>query len=1005
MPESVNLITPDGATISVPADQQQGMIDLGYRPTTGAEEVVRGRESTLEERYGDSTGAAAVQGLARGATLGLSDIALEGTGLVTTEGLRETRERNRAASITGEVVGDIGGAVLSGGAGTLGSIGRATVSGQLTRLGERVAGRAVQSPVARAAIGNAIEGTIAAPAQYLAEERLKENPGYSAEVLLSEAGRGFLLGGAVGGGFAAAGKGLGAVATRLDGASSPTKLEEVLDTVTAKEADAITEGATAPTIAPKKKQSVRSVVPLDERSKAAVLERAGEFTRAIDDQSTYVRGARREIQDLAPNIPPAQAAELQIAEQALRDATAAARRQFREIGRAVNKGEMPSALVDDQAAAVATLTRLDQARAALDERLAAARTGIPAETPTPIPTTPAAEAPAGAAAPAIEATPDNLAILRRSEVLEDGTRLDPETGEILDDPGWERLAQDLGRVQQARGGAAVPDWVAQGLERRRLGDVREEIREIGARELGPRARGGRSRSTESVIRYGAGELPADLRAPISFGGARNIGEAAEEIGEQTGRRAFTDEALSSWTARWKSSIDDAGTANLGKLPDEAAQQWYSIEYQLRRLGRGEIDAPAARAEIDDILTGKAPLRTPPAPEEPIGVTPAPTPAPATTPAPARVPDDAIPPPRDLDAPAPAPARMPGPDDLVPDAEAPPPSPLSAVSLEPPEPNKGALKSLGKNAADVLALWETGQSLGLPLPSPGSLMGPLSPLFKLYAGYRALRLAASRTGFIRATEATNAAAKVTETRDRITKIARQVATAGSKGLSSQALQSAATRAAVRITAPEATEEIRAVQQLQGRPDRIHARAEAMTASAPQEVQAAGRSVAERKLAFLARAAPRSPWTGTPFADEWEPSPMELDRWREVRDALERPLDALEALAAGNYSPEAIDAVREVYPEVFGGFRQAVLEQVDEIVRNAPYSTRVVLGDALEVPLDGTQLPFYEQGIAQTQQVQATAAAGQDGQPRGASYIPAQSAIAARAQTPQERRAAR
>lgn len=80
---------------------------------------------TLEEDlYGGTSGElkAAAAGAARGATFGLSDVALTKSGLVDPETLKALEEVNPKASIAGEVAGVLAPALLTGGAGAIGTV-------------------------------------------------------------------------------------------------------------------------------------------------------------------------------------------------------------------------------------------------------------------------------------------------------------------------------------------------------------------------------------------------------------------------------------------------------------------------------------------------------------------------------------------------------------------------------------------------------------------------------------------------------------------------------------------------------------------------------------------------------------------------------------------------------------------------------------------------------------------------------------------------------------------
>jgi hypothetical protein len=76
-------------------------------------EVVR--EVNLEKKFGDSPVRTFAESAASAISLGLSDQALVKSGIVSPEALRERRERNETAAVTGEVAGIVGGVLASGG--------------------------------------------------------------------------------------------------------------------------------------------------------------------------------------------------------------------------------------------------------------------------------------------------------------------------------------------------------------------------------------------------------------------------------------------------------------------------------------------------------------------------------------------------------------------------------------------------------------------------------------------------------------------------------------------------------------------------------------------------------------------------------------------------------------------------------------------------------------------------------------------------------------------------
>lgn len=204
----------------------------------------------LEEQYGGAGGMAlaAGAGALRGATLGLSDLALTETGLVNAKTLKGLEEVNPLTSLVGEGAGMLAPVLLSGGAG--GAAGAARGAGGLARAAEvagtaaritpaagvSALGRAVEGGLlgadaaaagwglraGAAAAGAATEGALYGVGQAVSRASL-DDVKLTGEKLVAAAGMGALIGGGLGGGLSAAGSllrggaeaGAGALSRRL----------------------------------------------------------------------------------------------------------------------------------------------------------------------------------------------------------------------------------------------------------------------------------------------------------------------------------------------------------------------------------------------------------------------------------------------------------------------------------------------------------------------------------------------------------------------------------------------------------------------------------------------------------------------------------------------------------------------------------------------------------------------------------------------------------------------
>lgn len=179
------------------------------------------KEVKLEEKYGDQSLKAGALGAARGLTFGLSDVALRKSGILSEEELRELDERNKAASVGGEVAGVIAPSLLTGGTGAVARGAQTATTGirGATRAGqavERAAAEAlkkvlkkdtvaqqiVKNSIPKAA-GSAVEGTFYGTGELLSEDALGRAE-FNAENLASSAGLSALIGGGAGGIFGTA---------------------------------------------------------------------------------------------------------------------------------------------------------------------------------------------------------------------------------------------------------------------------------------------------------------------------------------------------------------------------------------------------------------------------------------------------------------------------------------------------------------------------------------------------------------------------------------------------------------------------------------------------------------------------------------------------------------------------------------------------------------------------------------------------------------------------------
>jgi hypothetical protein len=177
----------DGATIDVPDEMVAEAARQGYVPQSAEARAQAITNEVVKEQHTGvgATIAAGITGVARGATLGLSDAALSALG----EGkyLRRLREHNQGASLAGELLGSLSPAGPAGAAGRLGA-----------SIAKPAVGATGLAKIARAGAGGLVEGGILGAGQGVSELALSDDP-LTAERVASVLSSRALYGGAIGG--------------------------------------------------------------------------------------------------------------------------------------------------------------------------------------------------------------------------------------------------------------------------------------------------------------------------------------------------------------------------------------------------------------------------------------------------------------------------------------------------------------------------------------------------------------------------------------------------------------------------------------------------------------------------------------------------------------------------------------------------------------------------------------------------------------------------------------
>lgn len=191
------LIDTEGKLRNVDEKDVANALSQGWHPETEADVSRRSGTAASQVDYGGARGVigAVGAGLARGATLGLSDVAARLVGgedaAQTLEGLRTENPYTSAAS---EIAGTLAPSLITGGA--------ATPAGVASRVGRAVAaegeGAGLIGRTIASAAGAGAEGALYGGGQYLSQVALENKP-LSAEGFVAGMGKGALFAAPVGG--------------------------------------------------------------------------------------------------------------------------------------------------------------------------------------------------------------------------------------------------------------------------------------------------------------------------------------------------------------------------------------------------------------------------------------------------------------------------------------------------------------------------------------------------------------------------------------------------------------------------------------------------------------------------------------------------------------------------------------------------------------------------------------------------------------------------------------
>lgn len=118
-----------------------------------------------------------------------------------------------------------------------------------------------------------------------------------------------------------------------------------------------------------------------------------------------------------------------------------------------------------------------------------------------------------------------------------------------------------------------------------------------------------------------------------------------------------------------------------------------------------------------------------------------------------------------------------------------------------------------------------------------------------------------------------------------------------------------------------------------------------------------SKAMQRLMFLHGILPQSPNVSAFGPDRWQASQTEIDKFARIAAAAEDPYSILDELNSGKLTQEAVDTVKQLYPEIYHSIQMEIVERADEIKQSVDYKGRLQLGILFGVPTDTVLEPTF------------------------------------------------
>lgn len=152
----------------------------------------------------------------------------------------------------------------------------------------------------------------------------------------------------------------------------------------------------------------------------------------------------------------------------------------------------------------------------------------------------------------------------------------------------------------------------------------------------------------------------------------------------------------------------------------------------------------------------------------------------------------------------------------------------------------------------------------------------------------------------------------------------------------------------------------LSQYSGNPQLLADNVEAATGSLRDMPQIKQSLATKMSIAtnYLLQHLPKDPMAGRYLNVEdsgWEPSDTELFQFHRRVAIVHDPKVAINKIADGSITPEEVDTLKNVYPEIFNKLKTEVVSTLVESGKKVPYDKRIAIGTIFGVPTDPSLEP--------------------------------------------------